>query len=283
MSVLGERGIAKLLEGGAPKAALSYLRASGRDKSLDTESWFSLLRACVKVNDNEALAETVEMVPKLELSQAQSSAVIDVLGRANAGASESVLRCLSYLSSGNDRFGALELKARVQRAAKQNAEAEQTYRRIQEIYPTSVKGWLATASFYKDGRDSSQEEACLMQALKYKLKDIAILKRLAVLAAHHHNQRESLKLWQQVVRIDRTQVDAIFGALQQLVRLKRVAAAEAWIAKWNNYLPPSDDLVRIKTTLKELSAAAQLDTGASISVEAQSENSDPESTAIQHI
>ena len=282
MSVLGERGIAKLLEGGAPRAALSYLRASGRDKSLDTESWSALLRACVDANDNEALAEAVELVPSIEISEAQSSAVISALGKANAGASELVLRCLDFLPLANDRFGALELRARAQRAAKQNTEAEKTYRRMHEVYPTSVKGWLAAASFYKDNKDSAQEAHCLMQALTYKLKDVAILKRLAVLAAHHHEHRESLAMWQQVVRIDEKQTDAIFGVLQQFVRLKKVAAAEAWLAKWDNVLPPSDNLARARETLKEL-GAAQPSAAPSPAIEAPSENSDPENATTQYI
>jgi tetratricopeptide (TPR) repeat protein len=241
MSALGEGAIGRLLESGNTKAALSYLRATGQT---DGTALIALAEACAKVKDNETFAQMEELFGAAELTADQK--VRAVVLASNCNAHDSVIIRLNAMGTEGERFGLLELKARAYRATGKIEDAERVYLRMQELFPTTPKTWTNSASHYKSQGDSVQESTCLYQALKFKLKDVTILHRLAMLASAGKKNQEALELWRQIARLEPRNSEALYGVLRQLVRLKKWAIAKAWIAEKDDLLPAGEPTELLK-------------------------------------
>jgi hypothetical protein len=80
---------------------------------------------------------------------------------------------------------------------------------------------------------------------------VAILHRLAMLASAGKKNQEALELWRQIARLEPTNGEAVFGVLRQLVRLKKWAIANAWIAEKSDLLPAGDPTELLKSQVTE--------------------------------
>jgi len=252
MSALGEGAIGRLLESGNTKAALSYLRATGQT---DGVALMALAEACAKAKDSETFGQMDELLGQTDLTAEQKTRLVVLASNCNA--QDMVISRLDSMGAEGDRFGLLELKARAYRSKNRIAEAERVYLRMQELFPTTPKTWTHSASHYKAQGDSVQEAACLYQALTFKLKDITILHRLALLAGSSKKNQEALDLWRQIVRLEPKNAEAIFGVLRQLVRLKKWAIAKAWIEEQGALLPKDEPTELLKSQVAKMLQAAE--------------------------
>ncbi len=252
MSAMGEGAIGRLLESGNTKAALSYLRATGQ---ADGAAVMALAEACAKARDGETFAQMEEMFKTADLTPEQRVRIV-VLA-SNCGAHESVITRLNALGAEGERFGLLELKARAFRGQNKPADAERIYLRMQELFPSTHKTWTSSASFYKAQGDAVQEATCLNQALKFKLKDVTILHRLAMLASAGKKNQEALELWRQITRLDPANGEAAYGVLRQLVRLKKWLIASAWLTERSSVLPANEQTEQLKSQIAQALLAAE--------------------------
>ncbi|MCW5733911.1 MAG: hypothetical protein KIS73_07295 [Enhydrobacter sp.] len=251
-----EERIAQLLENGGPAAVLSYVRALGPSANMDGTLSLALARACATRGDRQALEGLFDMLPQSALTPETS---IELAKFAESvGAHELALRCLESAGDDNERFGILEMKARAHRRLGQFAEGEAVCRKMQEAFPTKAKTWLTSAVLHRSRGDAQNESTCLMEALKYKLKDVSILRRLAVLAGANGKHRESLEIWRQVLRLTPGDGEALVGVLRQLLRMKKNHAARDWLAENAARMPDGKELAKLRA-LVELSNEQRAD------------------------
>jgi tetratricopeptide (TPR) repeat protein len=240
------------LEAGNTKAALSYLRATGQ---ADGTALMALAEACAQTRDMETFSQLDELFAAAQLTPDQR--VRSIVLASNAGAHGSVIARMEAMGVEGERFGLLELKARAYRGMSKPSEAERVYLRMQELFPTTHKTWTNAASFYRSQGDAVREADSLYQALKFKLKDLQILHRLAMLASAGKRNQEALDLWRQIYRLEPSNTDALFGVLRQLVRLKKWVLADAWASEKADLLPDNEQTQQLRTQIAEALATMQ--------------------------
>lgn len=244
-----------LLAKGDCAGALAYLKGLGPASPTTAAAAAAVLTTALKLKQTGPAREAFALTSLDGLDPAGLRQLsVDL---ADGGLGEESLKLLERLGpEERNRFGVLEREARLHTSQGRPEEAEAVFRKITELYPTTPKGWLMRARFYKTARDADQEAACLMQALTFSLKSLPILKRLAVLKGGGGQHRESLDLWRQVLRIAPGDQEASVGVLRQLHRMKRFDQALAWAEAHREHLSGEAEADKLMGLLAEHQAAA---------------------------
>lgn len=256
MAASTEKAIDKLMRNGDTKAAVAYLRATGGGDAAQLDVVLQLIQLCVQNKDSESRAAATELLRRMEIAQEDLPRVANSL--LAAGAHQAALECIERLEpEQRDRFGVLELRARAFRGLGQNADAEDVYRRMGELYPFAPKTWTSAASFFRAIKNNEMEAHALTQALKLSLKDTTILKRLALLRVVRGDKRGAIALWQQVLRIDPSDQEAAFGVLDKLTKVKDWRGAAAWLESRRELLPAGEQLDALAALIAQNAPAAE--------------------------
>lgn len=233
----------KLLAAGDSVGALAYIRALGPQSAAAPAALMKVLLAALELKQQAPAREAYAALSRAGLTQDQVKLLADKLA-AGGLHEESLVLGEQLDDEERRRFGVIEREARSNTSLGRLEAAAGAYERLTATYPYSAKAWLIAARFHRTQRNPEREAECLWEALKFSLKDLTILRRLATLKASFGQHREALELWLQTVRLSPADGEAVVGVLRQLYRLKRFDQADAWIADHRSVLVEASDGAR---------------------------------------